>query len=163
MALHARVDRPVAQVLLAAAADGVEAFQRESEGVDALMADRNTWDRCVCFSTSLSNGQAFGGRFVVRQLRHILGGRGKRSPSNTSLIQLPRRIGLVREAPGLLSQRGGLRKNAASRKFLHAIDATPLGTVHSRNAIMLGQRLVQEGVIGVENVESRGGRSETGR
>ena len=41
-----------AQVLVAAAADGVEAFQREAEGVDPLVADGALGDRCVCFSTS---------------------------------------------------------------------------------------------------------------
>ena len=45
---------------------------------------------CVAASSSGSCGTPFGGF-------------GSRSPSRTSLIQLPRRIGLVREAPDCLA------------------------------------------------------------
>ena len=44
----------------------------------------------VAASSSGSRGTSFGGR-------------GSLSPSSTSLIQLPRRIGLVREAPDCLA------------------------------------------------------------
>jgi len=37
---HAHINGPVAEVLLAEAADGIKAFQREPEGVDPLVADR---------------------------------------------------------------------------------------------------------------------------
>ena len=61
---HARVDRPVAQVLVAPAADRVEAFEREAERVDASMADGALGVAAMLFD-ELPDGQALGRGFVL--------------------------------------------------------------------------------------------------
>ena len=72
ISLRVRVDRPVAQVLVAAAADGVEAFEREAERVDAPMADGALRVAAVLLD-ELADGQPLRGRFVLGQQRHVLG------------------------------------------------------------------------------------------
>ncbi len=93
---------PVAQVLVAAAADGVEAFQREAERVDPPWQTAH-FGSLVCFSTSCRTVRPSVAASSSGSCGTSLGGRGSFSPSSTSLTQLPRRIGLVREAPDCLA------------------------------------------------------------
>src|SRR5262249_14969074 len=67
---HPRIDGPVAQVFVASPADGVEAFQREAERVDALMADC-ALGVCSVLRHQLPDGQSFCGGLVFGQARHV--------------------------------------------------------------------------------------------
>ncbi len=69
--LRLRVDRPVGQVLVAPPADGVEAFQREAERIDAPMARRAAGVAGVLLD-ELPHGQAIGRGFILGQPRHVL-------------------------------------------------------------------------------------------
>ena len=118
MQLGLRVDRPVAEVLVAAAADGVEAFEREAEGIDPRDGSRRTARSLVCFSTSWRTVRPSVAASSSGSCGTSLGGRGSFSPSSTSLIQLPRRIGLVREAPDCFASVVAMAEDAAAAVLL---------------------------------------------
>ena len=93
----AGIDRAAAEVGLAGAADGIERFEREAERIDAHVTPGAARIGAV-FLGELPYRQVLRG-FVLGQRGTSFGGRGSFSPRRDSANQLPRRIGLVREAP----------------------------------------------------------------
>ena len=67
------------------------------------MADGALRSRCVCFSTSCRTVRPSVAVSSSGSCGTSFGGRGSFSPSSTSLTQLPRRMGLVRDAPDCLA------------------------------------------------------------
>ena len=104
MSFALRVDRAVAQVLLAAPADRVVSLRGRSRTGRSADGRPRTSRRCVCFSTSWRTVRPSVAASSSGSCGTPLGGLGSRSPSRTSLIQLPRRIGLVRDAPDCLAR-----------------------------------------------------------
>ena len=84
-----------------------------------------------------------------------LGGRGSRSPSSTSLTQLPRRMGLVRDAPDCLASVVAWARMPPREYVFTPSTRRHSAAGHAGDAVVLGQRIIQERVVGVEDVEHR--------
>ena len=67
------------------------------------------------------------------------------------MTQLPRRMGLVRDAPDCLASTAACPECRRREYLLHAIDAAPFRAGDAGNSVVLGQRFVQECVVGIED------------
>ncbi len=73
----------------------------------------------------------------------------------TSLTQLPRRIGLVRDAPDCFASVVAWPRMPPRENFFTPSTRRHSCAGHARDAVVLRQRLVQERVVGVEDVQHR--------
>ena len=76
-------------------------------------------------------------------------------PSSVSETQLPRSVGLVRDAPDSLACTLASPRIPPRPYLLHAIDSPPLRPGDVGNSVMLRQRFVEKRVVGVENSRQR--------
>ena len=141
------VDGVTGEVFIAAAADRVEAFEREAEAVDPRVAAGAVASR-LCFSTSCRTERPPPLASSSGNCGTPLGGLGSFSPSKTSETQLPRRIGLVRDAPDCFARVVGEPENAAAARGADAFDTPPIGAADAGNAVKLGHAFIQDRGVG---------------
>ena len=135
------------------AADRVEVLQREPERIDAAMARRARPDCCDARAISSRIVCAWPPALVLLERRHI--GRRRRRRHAEDVLEDPFAAAHRRGARGVRRHRqnAALPEQAAALAVLRQRDAPEPIAVDVRNAVVPGEPLVEERVVGVEQVE----------
>ena len=150
------LDDPSAEIPLTESAHRIERFQREPVGIDPTVAARALWIRTV-FLGELPHGELFE-RFVLRQTRHILRRLGQFLAKDHLANPITPENGAGARGTRLTRQGGRLSENATARDRAqprHPFPFVGSSEAHRRHSIEACQIGVQEGVVGVEDVEHR--------
>ena len=146
------VQGPARHVPLAAASDGVKAFQRKAERIDSSMAG-GAARLAGMQGHQLAQGQPLGSGFIGRKLGHVLGRPRQLLSQEYFADPVAAQDGTGPGGSRLLAQSRGQRQDTAPPMLLHPPDAAPALSPHALNAIKLCQSLVDEGVIGIEQAQ----------
>ena len=156
-----RIHRPPPRSLSRNRPIGIVVLQGEAERIDAHMADGALGDADVLLD-HLPHGQA-AVAFFLRQARHV--GRRARAASRRATSRPPScraapdwsampRLAWSARSPAPGCRRGRISCTPSTRRHCGPVDAG--------DAVVLGQRFVEERVIGVEDLRHRLDRSGTG-
>ena len=160
--LGSRIDRTATQVFLSQPADGIVRFQGEAEGIDAVVARGARGDAPVLLD-ELTDGQAVGGGLVVGELGDVLRRPGQLLAEQALEQPVATQDRAGARCPRLLRQNRAQGEHAAATMGLDPIDPTPLRTLDPGYPVMLRQRLVQEGMVALDELRAPSGRCGTNR
>ena len=133
-------------------ADGVVLLERKTVWVNELMALDATGLRAVPLD-QLAGAQTFWHSF--RQIRYI-GWWPRQSFAKQRLVNpVSTKDGARARCAGVARQHRGQAEHTTAPTRLHTLNLPPLVAAHAVNAVMPGQTLVQERMIGVEQIEHR--------
>src|SRR5206468_12828765 len=124
-------DWPVAEVALAASADGVEAFERKAEGIDPLVANVTARVGAVLLG-KLTHSEIFRG-FVVGQAGYIFRRFGQLVAEKHFGNPVAAQNWAGARGAGLFGENGCLAEDSPTGEFLHAGHPPPLLAIHIGN------------------------------